>query len=290
MTPPACNTGVHPPSSRFDWYRATVPVHPQSLVDACLGLAGNGASLEVGRGRFNYHHAATVTVGGDRVATVLHGGPNGHPNVEASGDRAPALAALLRANGRHRVTRCDVAIDGYGEDLFVQLEQLALRIAGEHGLAVRKIANPLDRLAGETVYLGSRSSAVFARIYEKGKAETRVYADTPASVLHPWVRCELEVKPQKEMKEQAALMPPDAFWGVSAWTAQLASEAFAMAPDPIPFHPRRTATDERAFTFMCDQYRNLLRRRCDTNHGGDRLRLAREIVDRIFDQADDKAA
>jgi hypothetical protein len=104
------------------------------------------------------------------------------------------------------------------------------------------------------------------------------------------VRCELEIKPQKEMKDQAALMSPEAFWGVSAWTAQLASEAFAMSPDLVPFHPRRTASDDRAFATMVGQYRNLLRRRCDDKHDGDQLALAQEIVRAVFDQADAKAA
>lgn len=288
---PPCNTGAHPrtplcPDSRFDWYRATVPVHPRMLMEACCELAGEGFSLEHGKGRFNYPYGSTVTVGGDRVATILHGGSNGHPNVEASGDRAPALAELLRANGPHRVTRCDVAVDVYGETLFHELEALGLRIAAEHGLSVRKVSSPLDKGAGETVYLGSRSSAVFARIYEKGKADRAVYGDVGDDRLNLWVRCELEVKPQKEMKAQAALMPPASFWGVSAWTAQLAEEAFAMAPNPIPFHPRRTQSDDLAWSWMQIQYRNLARRRCANKFGGDRTAMLAELEHAWFDQVD----
>jgi hypothetical protein len=241
-------------------------------------------AVDQGPGRFNYHSSITITESGERVATILHGGPNGHPNVEASGERAPALAGLLRAMGEHRVTRCDVAIDLYGEDAFAATEALAVSIASEEGLTCRKIASPLDRTAGETIYIGSRSSSLFARIYEKGKAEKGVYSGVSAHALQRWVRCELEVKPQKDMKAVAATMPPDAFWGCSQWASRLAKEAFAMSPEPIPFHPRRTATDDRAFAFMCAQYRNLLRRRCETVHGGNRLDLANEIIAHIFDQ------
>jgi len=254
------------------------------LFEACVHLAGDGAEVEHGRGRFNYLHSTKFTVRGERVATILHGGSNGHPNIEASGDRAPALADLLRANGDHRVTRCDIANEVYGDGVFDKLEALALRVATDNGLSVRKIGAPLDASAGETVYVGSRSSAVFLRIYEKGKADRAVYSDIASNLLDPWVRCELEIKPQKDMKALAAIMAPEAFWGVSAWTAQFASEALAMAPDPIPFHPRRTASDDRAFAFMCSQYRNLLRRRCQLVHGGDRLALAREITMSVFDQ------
>ena len=271
--------------SRFDWYRATVPAHPELILEAALSLSDTMPAVEEGPGRFNYHRSLTVSERGERVATILHGGPNGHPNVEASGERAPALAALLRAMGPHRVTRCDVAIDLYGEDAFALTEQLAVTIAKEEGLACRKIASPLDRTAGETIYLGSRSSTLFARIYEKGKAEAAVYSDVSTHALQRWVRCELEVKPQKDMKAAAASMPPEAFWGCSAWATRLAQEAFAMSPEPIPFHPRRTASDDRAFAFMCAQYRNLLQRRCTERHGGDRLALAQEIIAAVYSDA-----
>jgi hypothetical protein len=190
--------------------------------------------------------------------------------------------------GPHRVTRCDVAIDLYGSDAFSRTEAIAMQVATDNGLTVRRIGSPLDRTAGETLYVGSRSSALFARIYEKGKADKAVYGDLAADALEPWVRCELEVKPQKDMKSLAATMPPEAFWGCSDWTARLASEAFAMSPEPIPFAPRRTASDDRAFAVMCSQYRNLLRRRVDDRHGGDRVALAREILVAVY--SDDQSA
>lgn len=297
--PPACNTGVRPstplPSgftdrSRFDWYRATVPAHPELVLRAILSLAERDPDVEHGKGRFNYHHASTVTVDGDRLATVLHGGPNGHPNVEASGERAPALAELLRSMGPHRVTRCDVAIDLYGPDAFARTERIATAIASDRGLQLRKIASPLDRTAGETIYLGSRKSALFARVYEKGKADREFYGDVDGYALESWVRCELEVKPEKELKELAATLAPADFWGCSDWTMRLATEALDMTPDPIPFQPRRTATDDQSFAWMCSQYRSLLRRRIQQRHRGDRMALCREILERIYDDEEQLAS
>lgn len=288
--PPVCNTGVHPPlsgvpfahASRFDWYRATVPARHELVIERCLEMAGDTARVDLGKGRFNYAHSTTISVSGDRVATVLHGGSNGHPNVEASGDRAPGLAKLIRAMGEHRVTRCDVALDVYGDTAFRDLEGLAMSIAKQHGIGMRKIGNPLDPTAGETVYLGSRSSTIYARIYEKGKADSALYGDVEPAMLHRWVRCELEVKPQKDMKAVAASMPPEAFWGVSAWSQQLASEAFQMAPETVPFHPRRTASDERAYATLVAQYGPLLRRRCEDRFNGDRMALLEEFASRIW--------
>jgi hypothetical protein len=255
-----------------------------------MALTQGEAVVEASKGRHNYLHRLDVTEGGDRVATILHGGPNGHPNVEASGERAPALAELLRAFGPHRVTRADVAIDFYGDEVFPRMEEIASRIASDLRIKLTKISNPLDRSAGDTIQLGSRTSVLYARIYEKGKADRAVYGDRTQEELQPWVRCELEVKPAKDMKALAATMEPEAFWGCSEWTTRLASEAFAMSPDPVPFHPRRTASDDRAFAFMCAQYRNLLRRRVTDRHGGDRMALAREILESVYSDEESAAA
>ena len=290
MNSPACNTGVHPPSEgretaplfHFDWYRATVPTSVESLTQHCLDIAGPYPQLLQGKGRFNYHHSRTIEQAGDRVATILYGGSNGHPNVEASGYRAANLAKMLREGGPHRVTRCDIARDVYGVGLFEELDAMASSLARQYGIKSRRITND-DPADGDTRYIGSRASAVFVRIYEKGKADRLQHGELEPEVLEPWVRVELEVKPQKEMREVAARLEPAQFWGVSAWTQQLAKEAFNMGAAPIPFHPRRTASDDRAFATMCTQYRNLLQRRLKTVHGGDQDALAREILARVFD-------
>jgi hypothetical protein len=41
---------------------------------------------------------------------------------------------------------------------------------------------------------------------------------------------------------------------------------------------------------MCAQYRNLLRRRVDDRHGGDRMALAREILASVYDDTQEAAA
>lgn len=290
MMPPVCNTGVHPPlegfspfphAVDFDWYRATVPASVEALTQAVLEIAGPYPQIEDGPGRFNYRYARTVTDGGDRVATILHGGSNGHPNVEASGDRSPALANLLRSGGEHKVTRCDPKIDLYGDDLYSRLRAWSEGFADRFRIGHREIKDR-DPAKGNTIYLGSRKSAVFCRIYEKGKADRLHYSDAESDMLSGWVRLELEVKPQKEMKLRAATMQPAEFFGISAWTMELAQEVVGMSPDPVPFHPRRMASDDRAYSFMLSQYGALLRRRCHERFEGDREALAAEFIDRLF--------
>lgn len=284
---PLCNTGVRPPThdhrSHFDWYRATVPTSVQMLTAKCMELAGEYPALKEGPGRFNYTHSKEISrCGVERVATILHGGANGHPNVEASGPQAQALSSLLRASRAHRVTRCDIAVDMLSDTLYERLRGVTKQISDEHRVAWSEITHR-DKDKGNTVYLGSRKSAVFARVYEKGKAEWEKIAPVDRyDDLKGWVRIELEVKPQKEMRERAASMEPSEFWGISPWTAQLAEEAFDMTAEPIPFHPRRQASDERAWATSINQYRNIYQRRCEQLHGGDRAALAEEWLAWVF--------
>lgn len=292
---PLCNTGVHPPTepltpvSKFDWYRATVPASVELLKRAVLAECGPYAQEVPGQGRFNYTNSLTIEQGGDRAATILYGGPNGHPNIEASGSRAPRLAALLRAGGPHNVTRCDIAVDLWGSGLYRELSALGDRIAGDHRIGWREISDR-DPSKGNTTYLGSRKSTVFVRIYEKGKADRHHHREIPDDVLDNWVRIELEVKPQKEMKQAASLIEPAAFWGVSDWTQHLAQEALDMATDPIPFHPRRMASDDRAWLTSIAQYRNIYQRRCEAVHDGDRQALAQEWLKLVFPDECENAA
>lgn len=287
---PLCNTGVYPRvptvgfvvGSHFDWYRATVPVHHDLLTRELVREAGRYAEVREGPGRFAYKFSRTVEQGGNRVATVLYGGPNGHPNVEASGgEYAPRLAALLRARGPHRVTRCDVAVDLFGAGMFAALKELAGAIADRNGLDCRDVTNR-DTAKGDTRYLGSRKSAVFARIYEKGKSGGATVGDVPPDLLRHWVRVELEIKPQKEMKDQAATIEPEAFWGVSPWTRELAKGALDMNAQLIPFTPRRVSNNERAFRHMLDQYGSVMEQRLLTVHNGDLDSLAAELMEGFF--------
>lgn len=284
---PLCNTGVHPPpkspQSTFDWYRATVPASLSLLTQTILDGIGPYPQISDGKGRFNYLYSRTIEQGGDRAATILHGGSNGHPNVEASGYRASVLAGILRKGGPHNVTRCDVAVDLFGDGLYRELSALGDRIADAHRIGWREITDR-DPSKGNTTYLGSRQSTVFARIYEKGKADRAHHRHVDNATLDAWVRVELEVKPQKDMKAVAASMEPEAFWGISEWTSQLAQEALHMAPEPIPFHPRRMASDDRAWATMIGQYRSVIQRRCQNVHQGDRDALAKEFLSAVFDE------
>lgn len=104
--------------------------------------------------------------------------------LRASGVTIQEILAFHDDN-RHKCTRCDLAIDIRNDGLF-ELELSAAIAAGKrHGTAknISEVRSLTDQ--GRTVYVGSRSSDIFCRIYNKA-AEQRVEGC--------WTRCEVEVK------------------------------------------------------------------------------------------------
>lgn len=269
--PPTCNTGVYPPppylqppglAGRFDWYRASVPAHPElvlgGLLEAVERDMGSQAVVTAGHPRWSFLRASTVSdSNGHRIAEVLHGGRNPHPCVEASGEYAPFVADVLRAHGPHRVSRVDVAVDRAGPSLFMDLRALCERLSTRYGLQLRVIEAPTDPDAGRTVYLGSRKSEVFLRVYEKGLQVARLQGlakPIPDDFRH-WVRAELEFKPHhRSAKKVVATMDPKDLWGVSEWLADFAKEAFAMDCKTVSLRERRESDFDRAMRWMVHQY------------------------------------
>lgn len=247
---------------RFDWYQATIPEHPIVIVDALrAGLAPGGEVVE-GRGRHNYKQSFRVLDSkGDRVAEVLCGGSNGHPNVVASGEETMPFVDLVRSHWPvHRVTRFDSAEDMVQDGALETLEATCRGVAKELRIRGRAVI-PDDPAEGRTYYLGAPSSDNRVRLYDK-TAETRAklpperHAEIPAN----WARLEVQVRPIKEWKAYAAQATPEEAWGFAGWTHELAKRALSLDIARVTMKAGRVTDDERAFRFMVMQYGPLLER------------------------------
>ncbi len=240
---------------QFDWYQATVPAHHELIIRELLANTPPECRRENGKGQWSYAASAALALpDGEHLARVYHGGGNPHPNVSATGDNAQAIAIVLRACFPvHRVSRLDVAVDMQGEGLFDDLVRLMSFTGRQHRLKGEKII-PDDLDDGSTYYLGSRASPVRVRCYEKGKQLHKLTGDPVWRQFYDWTRLELQVRPQKEFKSIAAALAPDAFWGCSPWTRELAAGALAMNPLPVTMKPTRIADHERAMRALTAQY------------------------------------
>ena len=247
---------------RFDWYQPTIPEHPIRLVEQLLARLAPGGEVIEGRGRHNYRQSFTIqTRERERVAVVLAGGSNGHPNVTASGAACDAFVPIVRELWRaHKVTRCDVAEDFAAEGAYEALEGVCRAIATEAGVKGRAIV-PDDPADGRTYYMGAPTSDVRVRLYDK-TAETRrnLPPERHGEIPPHWARLEVQVRPRRKWRELAASMPPSQFWGCAQWTTDLAEKAMRLEVERIQMNPARQTDHERAYRTMLEQYGKTLYR------------------------------
>lgn len=247
---------------RFDWYQATIPEHPVVLVDSIRARLAPGGEVVEGKGRHNYHQSFTVkTATGDRAAIVLCGGPNGHPNVTASGNNTMQFVEHVREHWpQHRVTRFDSAEDFCEAGAFERIEEVCRAIASECGVKGRAIV-PDDLSEGKTYYMGAAASDVRVRLYDK-TAESRrgLPPERAHEIPDNWARLEAQIRPRGDFKAVAAKVPPEMAWAFAGWTQKLAAKAFAMDVQRIQMQAGRESDDQRAYRYLVMQYGPLLLR------------------------------
>jgi DNA relaxase NicK len=237
---------------KFDWYQASIPeAHHSTVMEAISGLNYYG-DWEQTRPLKGYTESAQFVLGGQSLCRINFGGQNEQygPNILASGSGAPKIAEVVRKNfPNHRVSRVDSCEDYYHKDIYEYLRKKALKIAKEQGVYVREIVKPLDDCDdGRTLYLGSDSSAVRLRLYEKGKQ---------LGQRQDWVRAEVQLRPQKDVKAIAAALSPQQIWGMSKWSHALAVQMGHEELKRVDVQIYQPSDHQRAYAFMLKQYRKV---------------------------------
>lgn len=128
---------------------------------------------------------------------------------------------VLRAIWEHRVSRFDVALDfdypGAFDHLYPQLWQTA-RDFKPRPVRTQTAGDWLDLVYGRTLYLGSKSSRLMVRLYEKGHEQTAAHPDQEFSL--DWVRAEWQIRPDSSQKSLASTMTPDEAACLTSFGAQ----------------------------------------------------------------------
>jgi len=284
-SPPIANRGVYPhqvggcPVPQFDWYGATVHAHQDTVLDHLeqAFLDAGEDTQRVDGGSVRHYKAITFIQDkqGRKLAQVKFGGSQAHPHAEAEGAQAIIAAEAIRGMREdHFPTRIDSCLDMSRPGLFEQLHDMAKGIEERYGVhlnyAGAAVDNP-DR--GTTIYLGSRKSMVFMRIYQKGlqlAERQELLPDHITPAMRNWVRAEVVFRPQKKpAKLHAATMAPEALWGVSSWTQEFARDALSIDAERVNVNQRRESNHERALRFMAHQYRahlDQLLRECEGDY------------------------
>lgn len=265
--------GLHPSSEGlsvpyledgFDSYCATVHAAPDALFDDLMILLDSAGLDPVERegikARFYSRSREIVDPHGRQLLLFKSGGSNPHPHIEAHGAHAHHVAAYLRnahffGGYTHQPTRIDHAIDLRQDGLFDALHSHAVALCKRHGLRGAPAGDWVSADGGRTFYVGSRSSQVFVRIYEKGIKYARDVGEQITQELRSWVRVELEFKPQtKAAKQLAPEMSGPRMWGSTTWTRELAKDVLDMEAERVSIRERRETNQERALRYMGQQY------------------------------------
>ena len=238
---------------RFDWYQASIPNARPEVVMEAIAKSDYYGDWEQIRPMKNYDAAAAFVVGNETKFKIHYGGQNEEygPNVVGSGACAQVLADVVRERFPvHRVSRLDSCEDYYHRDAYDYLRKLALKIGKQHRVQCREIVKPLtDSDDGRTLYLGSQTSAVSMRIYEKGK---QMQTDTE------WVRAELQVRPQKDQKSLMAMLNPTEVWGLAKWSHEMGIQLGKRDLKRVDAQVYQPSDHERAYRFMLKQYHRVL--------------------------------
>lgn len=237
---------------RFDWYQASVLQPYQAIMETISKTDFYGDWVDA-KPLKNYGAAASFVVGTETRFKIHYGGQNEEhgANVVASGGYAQVLADVLRENfPAHRVSRLDSCEDYYHRDAYDYLRKMALKVAKANKVQCREIVKPLaDSDDGRTLYVGSQTSPVSMRIYEKGK---QLQSDSE------WVRAELQVRPQKNFKALIASVGPADVWGMSKWSHEMGVKLGNKNLQRVEAEVYQPSDHDRAYRFMLRQYHRVL--------------------------------
>lgn len=256
---------------RFDWYQFTIPTED----GGGMCRAGDAAEREALRRAISWAtenglHEGRAVGGssGYRVRLPLHAGPEGEvvaaissgsssgimPNVTITGGEGACqgLAEVAQETfGMMRLSRADAALDVSLTGLWDALYEMAVRLSKSNPKlgGVKLFGGGEGK--GRTFYLGSPSSTVSLRVYEKDLERVARGKLDAAAADHNLIRVEWTFRPQSRSKKGMARLSPGEMIRTSVWardfTARMAkitgvTEGMAKAK------PQRVEREERAST------------------------------------------
>ena len=259
-------------STKFDWWQVSFNPDgwfPSAKLDRSTGetewhgriqyfgeLLSNkysSASWEHAKGHHGYEFLDTLKLGERRILSIAHGGSHDSVNITVSGsetnDTREYLLSVLPPD--FRVSRVDSAFDSRsGEAGFKAVTEWAVKKAKEAGIKSRWwISN--DSEDGNTLYIGSKTSRVQIRIYEKGKQL--------GFLQDEWWRAEIQVRPRTTEKEGFGRLSSGSVWGATRFSRDLWEKLTGDYPACLDVGYKEPVKDlEHRLLQLAIQYGNLL--------------------------------
>lgn len=215
------------------------------------------------RPKFGYAVAYRLYRGDINHGLIQFGGDNvgGGIYVSILGSMAGAFRDFLLAwRFEYGVLRADVAFDSVGS-VFVEVARISQELIRDRNLS-SSVAGDWVNGTGRTLYIGSRQSLCFGRIYEKW-----VQLGLPKESAFD--RIEFEFKPHKKSRVSAASLEPIDFIKSSRWASDLCNQLFAASLfSSLSLDRHRAQSDHnRALAHLVKQYRKTIVHELDNSAG-----------------------
>lgn len=229
----------------------TIPEDPAEIYEVLAGTLG--AELVPGRGFNGYHRSMGISRDGETLAKVAFGGPNGWPNIVTSGAATDDVEPVLRsAWDRQEVTRMDSAQDFDSEGGYDRVRAVLVDLHERSRLTKMEVESTKRGVRSRTTYLGSPTSRVRVRLYEKGMFEHQLGNEDASS---GWFRLELQVRPTgQEARLNAASLDAVETWGCSRWSQELAQAVMGLDVEQVTMRIKREPDYMRAINALQRQY------------------------------------
>lgn len=248
--------------SEFDFYTVSVDQHYQSL----LSRIASDLDLDIEKGypKFGYEQCVNLVRGSTTHMIIQWGGAavGTATYCSATGHFSNKFFSWLVDNKiDYQLIRADIKIDFDGAEYFMQLANLLKKVALNHRLKTSCMGDWIQTNTGRTLYVGSRQSPVYCRLYEKGHQ-----ADYASNL----VRLEFEVKPKKQARTGLACMPASHFLTVNAWVSELVSmmSQSTVNPSDLKVGTVYAPSDhENALAHMIKQYQNTIKKQLTIDGG-----------------------
>ena len=275
--PPTSNTGVvnHGPrrvvpvctdstdgSDRYGWdWSSTTHDARDGVVGDLLSALGTRVAVP-GRGLQGWSQSVKGYDGkGYLLGSVYFGGGRDDVHVISTSSAADAARrAVVRRDSGARTARVDTRLDTLVS--FDDLYGVCRAVAGMKARLTYMESSQGGESTGRTLYVGSPSSAVRVRVYEK-------WLESPGQYVEGTNRVEVQVRPPSRAKEGVSSWTPAETFCASQLTRRLADELGTDVAHPGTLQKARGTPDlEETMKAMYEQYGPGVRRYL-TYSGGD---------------------
>lgn len=282
----------------FDWYQCALSVDPQEVVSAAESWFRSESNMcvelrdAVPQRPYKAAVELFTTFPSHEVSfcTVHYGGINDKCMFRSTSDRAVKGSEFVRSMfPDHSCSRVDVALDFMeGPELFPVLVDWLVNYAQNSSpkMSVDYRGDWSSASKGRTLYIGSRKSAVFIRLYEKGMQQI---SQGNAGADPHWIRFEAEIKPEKKIGKIAlAGLSVEQCFGASRLLRDFVLMISGDKLQAVKVGKVHKMTDhDRSFNHMCHQYGKIILDQLELTP--DPEDFVRALVDQIKKQKDNRS-